>query len=68
MDNVSWVDILVARILVLVLVFILAVAPIVLARGFSGITLGSQLCVDAFEDTTFFHCVVGFGMELAWTF
>jgi len=68
MDDVSWVDVLVARILVLVLIFVLTVAPIVLAYGFRGIALGGLLCVVAFEDTTLFRCVVGFGMELAWTF
>jgi hypothetical protein len=29
------------------------------------ISLSGPLCVDAFEDTTFFHHMVGLGMELA---
>jgi len=33
-----------------------------------GIPLGGPLCVDAFEDTTFFHRMVGLGTELAWSF
>jgi hypothetical protein len=31
------------------------------------ISLG-LLCVNAFEDTTFFYCVVGLGVELSWSF
>jgi len=64
MDDVGWVDVLVAWILVLVLILVLSIAPIVLARRFCGVSLDGLLCVDAFEDTTFFHCVIGLGVEL----
>jgi len=57
-----------AWISVLVLVLILLVAPIVFAGGFGGVTLDGLLHVNTFEDTTFFHCVVRLGMELAWSF
>jgi len=33
-----------------------------------GTPLSSPLCVDTFEDTTFFHRVIGLGMELARSF
>jgi len=33
-----------------------------------GIPIGSLLCVDAFEDTAFFHRMVRLGMELARSF
>ena len=52
----------------MVLVLILLVAPIVFAGGFGGVTLDGLLHVNTFEDTTFFHCVVRLGMELAWSF
>jgi hypothetical protein len=38
--------------------------PVILGR----IVLSSLPCVDAFEDTAFFHRVIGLGMELAWSF
>ena len=66
MDNVGWVDVLVAWISILVFVIVLLVAPIMLPHYFSGVTLNGLLCVDAFEDTAFLHCVVGLGMKLAW--
>ena len=42
------------------------VCPVSLFLG--GISLSSPLCVDAFDDTTFFYRMVGLGMELAWSF
>jgi len=68
MDNVSLVDVLVAWISVLVFILVLVIAPIALPRCFSGVALNGLLCVDAFEDAAFSHCVVGFGMKLAWPF
>ena len=65
MDNVGWVDVLVVWISVLVFVLVLLVAPVALPRCFRGVTLSGLLCVDAFEDTTFLHCVFGLGMKLA---
>ena len=50
----------------MVFVLVLLVAPVVLPHCFSGVTLNGLLRVDAFEDTTFLHCVVGLGMKLAW--
>jgi hypothetical protein len=67
-DDISWIDILMARIPVLVLVLVLLVVPIAFAGGFGGVTLDGLLHVNTFEDTTFFHCVVGLRMELAWSF
>ena len=66
MDDVSWVDVLVARVSVLVFILILLVAPVALPHCFSSVTLDGLLCIDTFEDTTFLHCVVGLGMKLAW--
>jgi hypothetical protein len=68
MDNIGWVDILVAQIPVLVRILVLVVVPIVFAHGFCCVTLDGLLCVDAFEDTEVFYCVIGLGMELAWNF
>ena len=65
MDNVGSVDVLVAWISVLVFVLVLLVASVALSSCFSDVTLSGLLCVDAFEDTTFFHCVVGLGIKLA---
>jgi len=36
-----------------------------LPSSFGGISLSSPLCIDVFEDATFFHRVVRLGMELA---
>jgi len=58
-------DVLVAWVLVLALVLVLLVAPVVLTHQFSGVTLDGLLHVNALEDTTFFHCVVGLGVKLA---
>ena len=59
---VSWVHILVVVVNFFLTMFVLL--PVFLG----GITLGGLLCVDAFEDTAFFHCVVGLAMELARSF
>jgi hypothetical protein len=57
---VSWVPIL-----VFVLVFV--VAPILFPVFLGGIVLSSPPRIDAFEDAAFFHGVVGFWMQLAWS-
>jgi len=56
---VSWVPILVFVFLTVSILF-----PIFLDR----IPLSGPLCVDAFEDTAFFHRVVRLGIELARSF
>ena len=66
MNYVSWVDVLPAWISVLVVVFVLLVALVALSHCFSSVALNSLLCIDALEDTTFLHCVVGLGVKLAW--
>ena len=58
---VSWVPIL-----VVVLVFL--AASVLFPVFLGGILLSGPLCVDAFEDAAFFHCVIGLGMELARSF
>ena len=57
---VSWVPSLV------VVVFV--TMSVLFSVFLGGIPLSSPLRVDAFEDTAFFHCVIGLGMELAWSF
>ena len=54
-----------ARVSVLVVVLILLVAPVVFPCSFGGVALNDLLRVDALEDTTFLHRVVGLGMKLA---
>jgi len=58
---VSWVPIL-----VIVFIFLTAFVLFLVFPG--GISLSGPLCIDAFEDTEFFHHVVGLGVELAWSF
>ena len=58
--SVSWVPILV----VVVFLTVSILFPIFL----DGVPLSSPLCVDAFEETAFFHRVVRLGMELARSF
>ena len=58
---VPWVPIL-----VIVLVFL--TASVLFPVFLGGISLSGLMCVDAFEDTAFFHRVVGLGMELARSF
>jgi len=53
---------------ILVIVFVLLTASVLFPIFLGGISLSGPLCVDAFEDTTFFHRVVGLGMELARSF
>jgi len=67
-DYIGWVDVLVARVSVLVFVLILLVSPVVFPRSFSGVALNGLLRVDALEDTAFLYRVVGVGMKLAWPF
>jgi hypothetical protein len=53
---------------ILVVVFIFVTASVLFPVFLSGILLSSSLCVNDFEDTTFFHRVVGLEMELARSF
>ena len=53
---------------VLVVVFILLVVSVMFPGSFGDVALSSLLCVDALEDTTFFHRVVTLGVKLAWSF
>jgi len=57
----SWVPIL-------VVVFVFLTVSILFPVFLGGIPLSGPLCVDAFEDAAFFYCMVGHGMELAWSF
>ena len=68
MYYVGGTDILVPWVPILVVVFVFLTVSILLPVFLDGIPLSSSLCVDAFEDTAFFHCVVGLGMELAQSF
>ena len=53
---------------ILVVVFVFLTASIMFPSFLGGISLSGPLCVDAFEDTTFFHRMIGLGMELARSF
>ena len=66
-DHVGGTDILVSWVPILVVVFVFVTTSVLLPIFLGGIVLSSPLCVDAFEDTTFFHRVIGLGMELAWS-
>jgi len=66
--HVGGTDILVPWVPILVIVFVFLIASVLFLVFLGGISLSGPLCVDAFEDTTFFHCMVGLGMELARSF
>jgi len=66
--HVDGTDILVLWVPILVVVFVFLTVSILFPVFLDGIPLSGLLCVDAFEDTTFFHRVVGLGMELARSF
>jgi len=66
--HVGGADILVPWVPILVIVLVFLTTSVLLPFFLGGISLSGPLCVDAFEDTTFFHCVVGLGMELARSF
>ena len=66
MKYIGWVD--VPWVPVLVVVFVFLIASVMFPSCFGGVSLSSPLCIDAFEDTTFFHRVVRLGMELAESF
>jgi len=66
--HIGGTDILVPWVPILVIVFVFLTASVLFPIFLGGISLSSPLCVDAFEDTTFFHRVVGLGMELARSF
>jgi len=66
--HVGGTDILVSWVPILVVVFVFLTASVLFPIFLGGIPLSSPLCVDAFEDTEFFHHVVGLGMELARSF
>jgi len=61
-------DILVSWVPILVVFFVFVTMSALLPVFLGGIPLSSPLCVDAFEDTTFFLRVIRLGMELAWSF
>jgi len=61
-------DILVSWVPVLVVVFVFMIMSVLFPAFLGGIPLSSPLCVDAFEDTAFFHREIELGMELAWPF
>jgi len=67
-DHVGGTDILVSWVPILVVVFVFVTTPVLLPIFLGGVVLSGPLCVDAFEDTTFFHRVIGLGMELARSF
>ena len=66
--HVGGTDILVSWVPILVVVFVFMTMSVLFPIFLGGIPLSSPLCVDAFEDTAFFHRVIGLGMELAWSF
>ena len=53
---------------ILVVVFVFMTTSVMFPSFLGGISLSGPLCVDAFEDTAFFHSMVGLGMELAQSF
>ena len=68
MYHVGGTDILVPWVSILVVVLVCLTTSVLFPIFLGGIPLSGSLCVDAFEDTTFFYRVVGHGMELAWSF
>jgi len=66
--HVGGTDILVSWVPILVVVFVFVTMSVLFPVFLGGIPLSSPLCVDAFEDATFFHRVIGLGMKLAWPF
>ena len=65
MYHVGGTDILVPWVPILVVVFVFLTASVLFPVFLGGISLSGPLCVDAFEDTAFFHRVIGLGVELA---
>ena len=53
---------------ILVIIVVFLTASVLFPVFLGGVSLIGPLCVDAFEDTAFFHHVVGLGMELARSF
>jgi len=51
---------------VVVVIFVLLIAPVVFPDSFGDVSLSSPLRVDVLDDTTFFHRVVILEMKLAW--
>jgi len=66
--QVGGTDILVSWVPILVFVFVFLTASVLFPVFLGGVSLSGPLCVDAFENTAFFHRVVGFGMELTQSF
>ena len=58
-NNVNWVDVLMMRISILVVVILFTIAPVTVVRSLYSIILDDLLCVDILEDTTILHCVTG---------
>ena len=65
MDHVGGTDVLVSWVPILVVVFVFVTTAVLLPVFLGRNVLSSPLHVDAFEDMTFFHCVIGLGVELA---
>ena len=64
-DHVGRIDILVSWVPILDVVFVFVTAPVLLSVFLGRIVLSSPPRVDAFEDTAFFHHVIGLGVKLA---
>jgi hypothetical protein len=67
-DHIGGTNILVPWVPILVVIFIFVTVSLRLLVFLDGIPLSSPLCVDTFEDTAFFHRMIGLGMELARSF
>jgi len=66
MYHIGGADILVLWVPILVVIFVFV--PILFLVFLNRVSLSGPLSVDGFYDTTFFHRMVGHGMELAWSF
>jgi len=66
--HIGGIDVLVPWVPILVVVVVFLTVSILFPIFLDGVPLSGPLCVDAFEDTEFFHRVVRLGMELAWSF
>ena len=63
MYHVGGTDILMSWVPIMVVIFVFLTVSVLFP-----VFLSAPLCVDAFEDTAFFHRMVGLGMELARSF
>jgi len=60
-DHVGGTNILVSWVPILVVIFVFMTMSVLLPVFLGEIVLSSPLCVDAFEDTSFFHHVLDLG-------